>query len=92
MAAFYSYSMVVHFYRLIIEIKWGRGCLSFDTQLDLAAVLFNRPSKRPLKVNKLIPASCLVLANPHRYICEIIPMIIVYMSNPFQTLLTTIID
>lgn len=83
--------MVVHCYRLIIEIKWGGGCLSFDTPLDLADLLLNRPSKRPFKVNKLISASCLVLAKPHRYICEIIPMIIVYMSNPFQTLLTTII-
>lgn len=84
--------MEVHFYRLIIEIKWGGGCLSFDTPLDLASLLLNRPSKRPLKVNKLISDSCLVLTKPHRYICEIIPMIIVYMSNPFETLLTSIID
>lgn len=42
---------------------------------------------------KLVDISfCLVLAKPHRYICEIIPMIIVYMSNPLQTLLTTIIN
>lgn len=60
MAAFYSYLMIVHFYRIIIEIKWGVGCLSFDTSLDVAGLLLNRPFKRPLKVNKLIQhrASC----------------------------------